>query len=28
MVLETPKGEDLREDKQNLHLLRSLVGKN
>jgi deoxyribonuclease IV len=28
MVLETPKGDDLREDKQNLHLLRSLVGKN
>lgn len=27
MVLETPKGEDLREDKRNLRLLRSLVGK-
>ncbi|MBW2096560.1 MAG: deoxyribonuclease IV [Deltaproteobacteria bacterium] len=25
MVLETPKGKDLREDKQNLRLLRSLV---
>jgi len=25
MVLETPKGEDLREDKKNLRLLRSLI---
>ncbi|OPX39875.1 MAG: hypothetical protein B1H13_08810 [Desulfobacteraceae bacterium 4484_190.3] len=28
MVLETPKGKDLAEDRRNLRLLRSLVGKN
>jgi deoxyribonuclease-4 len=27
MVLETPKGKDLREDKENLSVLRSLIGK-
>jgi len=25
MVLETPKGEDLKNDKQNLRVLRSLL---
>ncbi|MBI3061153.1 MAG: deoxyribonuclease IV, partial [Deltaproteobacteria bacterium] len=27
MCLETPKGPDLKEDRENLGLLRSLVGK-
>lgn len=27
MVLETPKGRDLREDRENLRILRSLLGK-
>ncbi len=28
MCLETPKGPDLKEDRRNLNLLRSLIGKN
>jgi hypothetical protein len=27
MILETPKGDDMAEDVENLALLRSLVGK-
>jgi len=27
MVLETPKGKDLKEDKANLRILRSLIAK-
>ncbi|MEW5994637.1 MAG: deoxyribonuclease IV, partial [Candidatus Zixiibacteriota bacterium] len=27
MILETPKGEDLTEDRENLEVLRSLVKK-
>jgi hypothetical protein len=27
MVLETPKGKDLKEDKENLRVLRSLTAK-
>jgi deoxyribonuclease-4 len=27
MVLETPKGKDLKEDKMNLRVLRSLIGR-
>jgi deoxyribonuclease-4 len=27
MILETPKGKDLREDKENLGILRNLIGK-
>jgi deoxyribonuclease-4 len=27
MVLETPKGKELKEDKENLRVLRSLIAK-